>query len=119
MTSCAMFARGFGRHGVRLKSCHSNKTDHEHGADSAARVFNCAQAQRIATVTTMTESVIVRLEKGAIVRVIHEERSPSCSLPISSGSNHPRRGRPRRSAVQFERETSCPAAPAVGELRQG
>jgi CRP/FNR family transcriptional regulator, cyclic AMP receptor protein len=31
------------------------------------------QAQRIATVTTMTDSVIVRLEKAAIVRVIHQE----------------------------------------------
>ena len=31
------------------------------------------QAQRIATVATMTESVIVRLEKAAIVRVIHQE----------------------------------------------
>ena len=31
------------------------------------------QAQRIATVATMTDSVIVRLEKAAIVRVIHRE----------------------------------------------
>jgi CRP/FNR family cyclic AMP-dependent transcriptional regulator len=31
------------------------------------------QAQRIATVRTMTESIIVRLEKAAIVRVIHQE----------------------------------------------
>jgi CRP-like cAMP-binding protein len=31
------------------------------------------QAKRIATVTTMTESVIVRLEKAAILRVIHQE----------------------------------------------
>ena len=31
------------------------------------------QTRRIATVTTMTESVIVRLEKPAIVRVIHQE----------------------------------------------
>src|SRR5271154_5391521 len=31
------------------------------------------QAQRIATVTTMTDSVIARLEKEAIVRVIREE----------------------------------------------
>jgi CRP/FNR family transcriptional regulator, cyclic AMP receptor protein len=31
------------------------------------------QVQRIATVATMTESVIARLEKAAIVRVIHEE----------------------------------------------
>ena len=31
------------------------------------------QAQRISTVTTMTDSVIARLEKAAIIRVIHEE----------------------------------------------
>jgi CRP/FNR family transcriptional regulator, cyclic AMP receptor protein len=31
------------------------------------------QAQRIATVTTLTDAVIVRLEKAAIIRVIHEE----------------------------------------------
>lgn len=31
------------------------------------------QAKRIATVVTMTDSVIVRLEKAAIVRVIHQE----------------------------------------------
>src|SRR6202045_1169340 len=31
------------------------------------------QAQRIATVATMTDSVIVRLEKAAILRVIHQE----------------------------------------------
>ena len=33
------------------------------------------QAQRIATVVTMTDSVIVRLEKAAIVRVIQQEPS--------------------------------------------
>ena len=31
------------------------------------------QPQRIATVTTMTDSVIARLEKAAIIRVIHQE----------------------------------------------
>jgi CRP/FNR family cyclic AMP-dependent transcriptional regulator len=31
------------------------------------------QAQRIATVATMTDSIIARLEKAAIVRVIHQE----------------------------------------------
>jgi CRP/FNR family transcriptional regulator, cyclic AMP receptor protein len=31
------------------------------------------QAQRIATVATMTDSAIVRLEKAAILRVIHQE----------------------------------------------
>jgi CRP-like cAMP-binding protein len=31
------------------------------------------QAQRIATVTTMTESIVMRLEKSAVVEVIHRE----------------------------------------------
>jgi CRP/FNR family transcriptional regulator, cyclic AMP receptor protein len=31
------------------------------------------QVQRIATVTTITESIVVRLEKAAIVRVIHQQ----------------------------------------------
>ena len=31
------------------------------------------RAQRIATVTTMTDSVIARLEKSAIIQVIHQE----------------------------------------------
>src|SRR5450631_2069642 len=31
------------------------------------------QVQRIATVRTMTESIIMRLEKPAIIRVIHQE----------------------------------------------
>jgi len=31
------------------------------------------QAQRIATVTTMTDSVIARLEKSTIIQVIHQE----------------------------------------------
>jgi CRP/FNR family transcriptional regulator, cyclic AMP receptor protein len=31
------------------------------------------QAQRIATVTAMTDAIIARLEKSAIIRVIHEE----------------------------------------------
>jgi hypothetical protein len=67
------------------------------------------QAQRIATVTTMTDSVIARLEKSAIIKVY-------CA---SSGPEHPGRSRPCRSAVQFEREAACPPAAAVGELRQG
>jgi CRP/FNR family cyclic AMP-dependent transcriptional regulator len=32
-----------------------------------------SQVRRIATVATLTESVIVRLEKAAVIRVIHEE----------------------------------------------
>ena len=78
------------------------------------------QAQRIATVTTMTDSVIVRLEKAAIIQVIHQEPAFSGNVHCaSSGPEHPRRSGPGRSAVQFEREAACPPAAAVGELRQG
>ena len=54
------------------------------------------QAQRIATVTAMTDAVIARLEKSAIIKVIHEEPAfselfiahllgrASASKPISS-----------------------------------
>src|ERR1700752_1685927 len=35
--------------------------------------FLAGQAQRIATVTTMTDSIIVQLEKSAIIEIIHEE----------------------------------------------
>ena len=61
------------------------------------------QAQRIATVAMMMDSVIVRLEKAAIVRVIQQEPAFSeMFIAHLLASGHPRRGRPRRSAVQFE-----------------
>jgi len=65
------------------------------------------QVQRIASVATMTDSVIVRLEKRLLSRnpsgtsILRDVHCPSC------GPGHPRRSRPCRSAVQFERETSC------------
>jgi CRP-like cAMP-binding protein len=41
------------------------------------------QVQRVSTATSMTDSVIARIEKAAIIRVIHQNhRSPRCSLPI-------------------------------------
>ena len=51
------------------------------------------QTQRIATVTAMTDCAIVRLEKAAIVRAIHQEPAFS-EMFIShlSGAQHPRRG---------------------------
>ena len=55
----------------------------EHGREAVVAVLGsnefigeaclAGQTQRIATATTMMDSVIVRLEKEAIVRVIHEE----------------------------------------------
>ncbi len=55
----------------------------EHGKEAVVAILGTSeffgegclagQARRIATVTTMTESVIVRLEKAAIIRVIHQE----------------------------------------------
>ena len=78
------------------------------------------QARRIATVATMTDSVIVRLEKAAIVRVIHQEPAFSEMFIAHLLARAIRvEAEPRRSAVQFERETPCPNAPAVGELWQG
>ncbi len=55
----------------------------EHGKEAVIAILGtdeffgeaclAGQAQRIATVTAMSESVIVRLEKSAIIRVIHQE----------------------------------------------
>ena len=55
----------------------------EHGKEAVVAILGTSeffgegcltsQVRRIATVTTMTESVIVRLEKAAIIRVIHQE----------------------------------------------
>jgi CRP/FNR family transcriptional regulator, cyclic AMP receptor protein len=47
--------------------------DQAEPAKSQLRRPMATQAQRIATVATMTDSVIVRLEKAAIVGVIHRE----------------------------------------------
>jgi signal-transduction protein with cAMP-binding, CBS, and nucleotidyltransferase domain len=61
------------------------------------------QLLRMASVATITDSVVVRLEKAAIVRVtsvVRDVHRPSC------GTDNPRRSRPRRSAVQFERQQS-------------
>jgi CRP-like cAMP-binding protein len=77
------------------------------------------QAQRIATVTTMTDSVIARLEKSAIIQVIHQEPTFSEMFIAHLLGRAIRVEANCRSAVQFERETSGPNAPAVGELRQG
>jgi len=75
--------------------------------------------QRIASVATMTDSVIVRLEKAAIVRVIHQEPAFSEMFIAILWAGPSASKQTCRSAVQFERETSCPAAPAVGKLWQG
>ena len=41
------------------------------------------QPRRLATVATMNESLIMRLEKAAVVRVLHDEPSfPRCSCRI-------------------------------------
>ena len=77
------------------------------------------QAQRIATVTTMTESVIMRLEKAAIVRVIHQE--PAFAEMFIAHLL----GRTIRVEADLvdqlfnsSEKRLCPAAPAVGEFWQ-
>src|ERR1700730_4465332 len=71
------------------------------------------QAQRIATVATMMDSVIVRLEKAAIVRVIPRE-------PAFSGmfiAHLLARAIRVEADLVDQRETACPPAPAVGVKR--
>ena len=77
------------------------------------------QAQRIATVTTMTDSVIARLEKSTIIQGPSGTSILRKTHCASSGSEHPCRSRSYRSTIQFKREASCSHAPAVGKLRQG
>jgi CRP-like cAMP-binding protein len=61
--------------------------------DSFGEGCLAGQPQRISTVETMTGSVIVRLEKAAIVRGLHGEPAFSEMYRASFGSEHPgRRG---------------------------
>jgi CRP-like cAMP-binding protein len=78
------------------------------------------QAQRIATVATMTESVVVRLEEVAIVRVIHQQPAFS-EMFIAHLLSRTIRVEADLVDQLFNssEKTPCPAAPAVGELWQG
>ena len=65
------------------------------------------QPLRLATVSAMTECVIVRMTKADITRVIHEEPAfAELFIVAPLGSQQSCRGGPGRSTVQFERETS-------------
>jgi CRP-like cAMP-binding protein len=61
------------------------------------------QARRVGQATAMTECEIMRLEKGAIIRTLHDElsvfRDAYCPR-LSPG--HPRRRGLGRSTIQFE-----------------
>jgi CRP/FNR family transcriptional regulator, cyclic AMP receptor protein len=78
------------------------------------------QAQRIATVAAMIDSVIVRLEKAAILRVIQQE---SAFSEMFIAHLLARAIRVEADLVDqlfnSSGETACPDAPAVGELWQG
>ena len=78
------------------------------------------QAQRIATVATMTDSVIVRLEKAAIVRVIHQEPAFSGMFIAHLLARAIRVEADLVDQLFNSSEKRLgPAAPAVGELWQG
>ena len=78
------------------------------------------QALRLATVTALTECVIVRIVKGR-----HHARNPRRAgvrrivYRASPGPQQSRRGGPGRSTVQFERETPGADPPAAREFWQG
>ena len=61
------------------------------GRDFFGEACLAGQAKRLATVAAMADSVIVRLEKTAIIRVIHSESGIFRDVHRSSlGSDHPR-----------------------------
>jgi CRP/FNR family transcriptional regulator, cyclic AMP receptor protein len=78
------------------------------------------QPLRLATVSAITESVVMRLDKAAMVRVLRDEPKFSemfmSFLLARNARVEEDLGRP---ALQFEREASCEIAPPNGELRQG
>jgi CRP-like cAMP-binding protein len=78
------------------------------------------QPLRLATVAAVAESVIIRLDKAAIVRVLHDEPKFSevfmAYLLTRNARVEEDLGRP---ALQFEREASGKSTALDGELRQG
>jgi CRP-like cAMP-binding protein len=72
------------------------------------------QPLHIASATAMSNSIIVRIEKETMVRVLHQEPTLSemfMAFLLSRGS--------RRSTVQFKRKTARPDTPAARQFRQG
>ena len=78
------------------------------------------QPLRISTATAMTDCEIMRLEKAAIIRVLHEEPTFSEMFLSHLLTRTMRVGRgPGRPTVQFEREAISSGTTSIGELRQG
>ena len=77
------------------------------------------QAMRISTASALNESVIVQLEKAAIVRVIHEEPAFSEMFIAHILGRTIRVEADLVDQLFNSSEAPCPAAVAAGELRQG
>ena len=75
------------------------------------------QPLRISTATTMTDCVMVRLEKASVVRAMHDNHA-FCDFLMAYLLNSERASErcPDRSLVQFEREAAGTRAFAVGQL---
>ena len=77
------------------------------------------QPLRLATAATMTECAIMRIDKVAMVRVLHDEPQFNRAVyGVSIGPECPRRGGLGGPAFQFERKASGKGTFANGEFRQ-
>ncbi|SRR6266566_7761073 len=78
------------------------------------------QPLRLATVATMTDCVIMRIEKSAMVQVLHDQSSFS---EMFMSYLLTRNSRVEEDLVdqflQFERKTSGKSSPLDGEFREG
>ena len=78
------------------------------------------EALRLSTVSALTKSVIARISKADITRVIHKRAGVRRAVYLAPvGPQQSCRGGPGRSTVQFERETPGADSSASGELWQG
>src|SRR5688572_26933879 len=77
------------------------------------------QPLRMASAATMVKSTIVRIEKAAMLRVLHEQPHVGDVHVVPVVAQHSDRGGPGRPAVQFERTQARQAAAAPRQLRQG
>ena len=78
------------------------------------------QTRRMATATAMSECEIMRLEKAAIIGVLHDEPGfPEMFVSHLLAAHDPGRGGLGRSTVQFKREALGTGSSFVGKFWQG
>ena len=78
------------------------------------------QPVRMGTATAITPSTVLVIEKGEMLKVLHEQHALSDRfISFHAGAKHPNRGGLDRSAVQLQREAARPHSSIACTLRQG